>query len=161
MRMFLLKAVLLVCITTPILFNLAKIQGTIIPVKIAESKAHKLLNTLGIDDRKLASSYDMASRRTGLSRELLIALTYTESTFKQRAISSKNYNGLMQIPYPLWRPDTNVLVGAYILCDKLRVTNGDLRQALSLYKGYGISERGLQQADKVLKLYKQLLKEEV
>jgi len=68
----------------------------------------------------------------------------------------------MQIPYPIYDPDTNILIGAKILREKLALTNGNLEQAIILYKGYANDQaRGRIQARKVLRLYRQLQEMEV
>jgi len=136
--------------------TLTQISNIIIPISPPISSAKIALSKMGIKSEKLASSYDMATNSTGISQEMLIALTYTESNFKQKAVSSKNYKGLMQIPYPLWHSDTNILVGAHILNEKIRISNGDIRKAIALYKGYGNTAKGLQKADEVLILYNKL-----
>ncbi len=139
-----------------VLFTLTQLGNILIPIKPSVSPAQVALSKIGIKSKELASSYDMASSRTGISQEMLIALTYTESNFRKMVVSSKNYKGLMQIPYPLWHPDTNILVGAHILNEKIRISNGDVRKAIALYKGYGSSAKGLQKADEVLVLYNKL-----
>jgi soluble lytic murein transglycosylase-like protein len=134
----------------------------IVPVKIQNNENTTLvkLQTLGIESEKIASSIDMASRQSGLSREFLIALMFTESRGIEKATSSMGYKGLMQIPWPVYYTDANVLIGAHIFNEKMKITNNDMKKALCLYKGYPInSERGIQQANKVIKIYAKLLEE--
>jgi hypothetical protein len=50
-----------------------------------------------------------------------------------------------------------MIIGAHIFNEKMRIANRNVEKALCLYKGYPIgSERGLEQARKVLKLYDKL-----
>lgn len=135
-------------------------QRLIIPVKLWQNENTTLikLQSLGIDSEKIALGIDMASKQTGLSPEFLIALMFTESRGKEKAVSNMGYKGLMQIPYPIYYSDANILIGAHIFNEKMKIVNNDMRKALCLYKGYPInSERGIQQANKVIKIYAKLL----
>lgn len=115
------------------------------------------LRTLGINSKEIAQSVDLASVQSGISQNFLIALMFTESAGNKRAISSLNYKGLMQIPYPVYYADANMLIGAHIFNEKMKIANRDVEKALCLYKGYPIgSKRGLQQARKVLRLCQKL-----
>ena len=59
----------------------------------------------------------------------------------------------MQILHKVFHPDANMLIGAYEFNEKMRIANNNIIKALCLYKGYPIdSERGIQQANKVLAL---------
>lgn len=151
-----LKGVGLILIIGQILFNLTQISSILVPVKPSESPANHALQKMGIQNQELAKSYDMVACKTGVSQEMLIALTQTESNFNPKAVSSKGYKGLMQIPVSLTSQDAHIFEGATILKDKLRITGGDMRKAISLYKGYGNQPKGLQQADKVILLYNKL-----
>lgn len=96
------------------------------------------LVSLGAPTKKigqLSEAVQNASRATALPWQLLIALMYTESTFDEDAVSKKRYKGLMQIPQEIPYADANILVGARILEDKVRIANGDLHVALAMYKG--------------------------
>lgn len=107
--------------------------------------------------KKFAPSFVLASQRTGISPEFLISLSKTESEFRERAISSKGYKGLMQIPFDIYEPDANILIGATIFKEKMRLANGSVTRAIILYKGYDLdSKRGREQADAVLEIYKTL-----
>ena len=115
---------------------------------------------MGVEDKiaeEVSWAVEGAERASGISKDLLIAVIKTESNFNKYAVSSKNYMGLMQIPHPLWDADSNVMVGSKILKDKLRITDGNLRHALCLYKGWRTHDRkGLQKADEVIRIYKTL-----
>jgi soluble lytic murein transglycosylase-like protein len=130
----------------------------IIPIQITKSEATLMkLQTVGINSEKMAKAIDLASQQTGLSSEFLIALMHTESTGNIKAVSSKGYRGLMQIPFAVYYADANMLIGAHIFNEKMQQADGDVVKAILLYKGYPLgSERGLQQAKKVLALYHKL-----
>lgn len=120
------------------------------------------LNTIGIKSKEMALSIDMVSQKTKLPQEFIIALMYTESTGNKFAVSCKGYKGLMQIPHNVFYEDANLLIGARIFLEKMQQANHNMEKAICLYKGYAIgSERGKQQAQKVLSLYYRLKKEEV
>jgi soluble lytic murein transglycosylase-like protein len=135
-------------------------QRMLIPVSTPNCNQTLMkLQTLGIDSKEIALSIDLASRQSGLSQNFLIALMYTESTGDPRAKSSMNYRGLMQIPWPVYYTDANMIIGAHIFNEKLKITNRNVERALCLYKGYPVgSERGLMQARKVLRICDKLSK---
>lgn len=59
----------------------------------------------------------------------------------------------MQIPQNVFYEDANTLIGANIFKEKLKITNGDYKKAVILYKGWELSHpEGRRQADKVIKL---------
>jgi len=130
----------------------------IIPIRLTKSETTLIkLQTVGIDSEKVAKAVDLASKQSGISPEFLIALMYSESTGNTKAISSKGYKGLMQIPHAVYYADANMLIGAHIFNEKMQQAEGDIVKALLLYKGYPLnSERGLQQARKVMALYNRL-----
>lgn len=87
-----------------------------------------------------------ASRRDGLSPELLIAIMYRESTFQPKVQSRYGAQGLMQVvrrwhreklraSESLFDPAVNVRVGADILEEYLEAAEGDLPKALAKYSG--------------------------
>lgn len=96
-----------------------------------------------------------ASQVTGISPLLIATLLQTESNFDHKAVSSANYKGLMQTPTATGEfADVDILHGTRILQQKLRMSGGDLRQALIYYKG-GVSPEGILvasgQADDVIR----------
>ena len=115
---------------------------------------------LGDPGKEVINAAVVASKQTGLSGEFILALMYTESSFKKKAVSSKNYQGLMQIPQKIHYPDANCLIGSRIFLEKLEMANGDKRKAIGLYKGYGsyiekkwtVSKEGYMKADHVLRI---------
>lgn len=149
-------------LTLPIPFVLQ--YQSMIPVKSQASLVQKLemkLTKIG-GPTSLASSIKFSSERCDLSPEFVIALMQTESNFKSKAISSKGYKGLMQIPYAVYDPDSNILIGCKIFVEKMRLANGDTIKAICLYKGYEVgTKRGIEQANKVLRLYSELQSMEV
>ena len=85
----------------------------------------------------------------------------TESTFKLTAISSKGYKGVLQTPTATMQYfDVDTLHGARILEDKIRYADGDLKEALILYKGGGRNKearkQATQQVNEVYDLYFEL-----
>ena len=115
--------------------------------------------------QKIIKAAQIAGEQTGLSKPFLLCLMWSESSFKPNAVSSRNYRGLMQVPYSVYYEDANVLIGARIFMEKLKITKGDYRKALVLYKGWSLGDpKGLAQADKVINLtlrMKKHLKEDV
>ena len=115
--------------------------------------------------QKIIKAAQIAGEQTGLSKPFLLCLMWSESSFKPNAVSSRNYRGLMQVPYSVYYEDANVLIGARIFVEKLKITKGDYRKALVLYKGWPLGDpKGLAQADKVINLtlkMKKHLKEDV
>lgn len=129
----------------------------IVPIQIANPVTLTKLRSVGVNSEKVARAVDLASYQTGISPDFLIALMHSESTGNTKAVSSKGYKGLMQIPYAVYYADANMLIGAHIFNEKMKQANGDVVKALCLYKGYPLgSERGLQQARKVLAMCKRL-----
>lgn len=141
------------------------LQNTMItPIQLNKANNSTLikLNQVGIKSKEMAISIDMVSKRTRIPQEFIIALMYTESTGNKNAVSCKGYKGLMQIPHNVFYEDANLLIGARIFQEKMKLTNNNMEEALCLYKGYEIgSVRGKQQAQKVLSLYYRLKREEV
>uniref|UniRef100_A0A6M3IM99 Putative transglycosylase n=1 Tax=viral metagenome TaxID=1070528 RepID=A0A6M3IM99_9ZZZZ len=145
-----------------LMYQVQDIASLIHPVKSSQIQQNPLQTAaikLGIGDpgEKVLRAVEIASRQTGLSEPFILALIFTESGFDPKAISRKNYKGLLQIPYAVYYEDANVLIGAWIFMEKLRITNGNFKKAVIIYKGYPLTDqRGHQQADKVLKLTKQI-----
>lgn len=87
---------------------------------------------------------------------------WTESSGKLKAKSVSGYSGLMQTPHGVYYADANMIIGAHIFNEKMKQANNNLILALCLYKGYGgTTERGVQQAKKVLALRDRLKRIEV
>lgn len=108
-----------------------------------------------IDD--LSRAITNASAMTGLSQELLVALMKTESEFDYDAISNKGYKGLMQTPWATLKwASVDTLHGAEILREKLKYSKGDLKLALTLYKG-GKNAQATRYAIETLRIYRSLL----
>jgi len=121
---------------------------------------HKALSILGAPIEKLkdlTSAIHLASNQTKISPYLLASLCYTESNFNYKAVSKRGYSGLMQTPTASKKwADVDILHGARILQEKLKLTNNNLEQALALYKG-GKSQAAKTQAKKTMVVYNQLL----
>lgn len=136
-----------------ILYTFMQAYKVIIPITLVTvNLTLEKLKVVGVNSKELASVIDFASRKYGHSPELIIALTQTESHFNDKAVSSMGYNGLMQVPQRV-PSDANILIGSRILREKLAITNGDIRKALFLYKGYKIgTKEGNKNVDKVINL---------
>ena len=137
----------------------------IVPITLTtvNSTLQEVAIKTGIGDpgEKILNAIHVASKQTKLSETLLLSLIYSESSFNTKAISSKNYQGLMQIPKqysPVSRyEDINVLIGARIFAEKLIITKGNYRNALILYKGWRIGDTdGIKEANKVIDLIEKL-----
>lgn len=123
-------------------------------------KLMKKLQSFGINCREVAINIDLASRMTGISENLILAILVTESGGNKEAVSSKNYRGYMQIPYTLTDPQDNIIIGALILKEKLKLSNGDMIKAIYLYKGYPYyNAKGKKEVDKTLDIYYMLERE--
>ena len=101
----------------------------------------------------VSNGVKIAEDHTGINGVLLVCLLYTESNFDTTAKSKKGYLGIAQTkPATMIYPEVDILHGAMVLKDKLRITNGDLLEALMLYKG-GRNKEAKKQAKEVLILY--------
>lgn len=143
-------------------FQTVNLLTMVHPVMASLKKENRLQllaikNGLGDPGEKILQAITLASRQTDLPEELLLSLMYSESSFQPKAVSSKQYQGLMQIPQKVHYPDANCLIGARIFLEKLKVTDGDYRKAIIIYKGWNIDHpEGKRQADKVLALARKL-----
>jgi hypothetical protein len=110
---------------------------------------------------ELATAVKGASATAGVNPILLVALMYTENeTFDYKAVSEKGYKGLMQTPWASMRwADVDILLGAKILQEKLKLSENNLLEALRLYKG-GKNATATRQAKRTIEVYEDLLKEE-
>lgn len=98
-----------------------------------------------------------AANISGLHPMLIVSLMKSESDFKEKAVSRKNYHGLMQVPYPIYDPHVNTLLGTRILQEKLRITKGNLTKAVCKYKGWDWSDpKGKATSKRVIRMYHEL-----
>jgi len=129
---------------------------TIVQVKQETNQLETVLSGLKCPVKKIkevAKAIELASEQTNLNPILLACLLQTESGFNPKAISEKNYKGLMQTPTATFKwADVDILHGARILEEKLKLTKGDIVLALALYKG-GNNPMAKKQANQVLALY--------
>lgn len=156
-----LKTALLLSLVLVIVFQMHDYSRLIVPTehRVEADDIEEALLSLGAPERKveqLAEALRNASRATNLSTKLLAALVYTESTFNNDAVSKRGYKGLMQIPQDIPYPDANILVGARILEDKLRLADGDLNVALAMYKGGRDKAQAQRYAAYTIRLYNRL-----
>jgi len=155
--------ILFITVVTVLATSLQQMQ-MIVPIEVLQKKnvTELKLQSMGEQSKNLAKAIDLAAKQSGLSSEFLIALAFTESTFKKNVISCKGYKGLMQIPHAVFYPDANMLIGAHIFNEKMQIAKGNLTKAICLYKGYAYENpRGRMQAEKVLSLYRKLRSMEV
>jgi len=156
MIMKILSAMLLLVLGTTV-FTVTSISRTIVIVhKYETDKLVRILSShnLSLDEsHRIARSIKLASRETGIPELLIFSLMKTESSFRRNAVSKKNYKGLMQTPKATFDyAEVDVLYGAMILKEKLRLANNDLKLALALYKG-GNNKLAHKQAAEVIEIY--------
>jgi soluble lytic murein transglycosylase-like protein len=159
-----MKLITLTLVLTGMLWVTVLQTQMIVPIQLTEQKniISLKLKKMGASSEKLPAAFELASKQTGLSTDFLMALIQTESNFNERAISSKGYKGLAQIPHAVYYPDANILIGAHIFNEKMRIANGNVVKAICLYKGFEYdSRRGKDKAKSVLDLYSKLRKMEV
>lgn len=102
----------------------------------------------------LATDIVKISKLENVDPLFIAALIYTESSFNEKALSPKNYYGLMQINKNIEYRDVNILYGIKIFKEKLNITKGDFEKAIILYKGYkNMYDRGKHEARKVLSYF--------
>jgi hypothetical protein len=104
---------------------------------------------------RIVHSVMQASSRYGLPSELLMGIISVESDFYPYAESDGGARGLMQVmpnihkhmiknefgqnTDALWRPESNIMIGARILNEYMSVSRGNFFQALKRYNGsFGI-----------------------
>jgi hypothetical protein len=104
------------------------------------------------------SGIEVASAKTGIGRILLASLLFTESNFRGNVVSKKGYVGIAQTPTAsIIYKEVDILHGAMILQDKIRYTNGNIVDALMLYKG-GRNPEARKQAHQVIAVYNNLMR---
>ncbi len=89
---------------------------------------------------------------------LWVANIERESEYKITAISPKGYKGLGQTPRAIMRlgyEEADLMAAACVLSEKLRISHGDMKLALRLYKG-GNNAAAEKEARKVFALYSKL-----
>lgn len=107
---------------------------------------------------QIYAAIKQASTMTHIDMDLIAALMKTESEFNDKAKGGRNkcYFGLMQIPYKIYDIRKNVLIGTFILEEKIKDADGNLKVAIARYKGWRVPKEGEKQANRVLSLYRQL-----
>jgi hypothetical protein len=107
----------------------------------------------------IANAIKVSTDQTGIGGVLIACLLYTESGFRPTAVSPKGYAGLGQTPTAtMIYPNVDVLHSAMILKDKMRIADGNMLKAISLYKG-GDNPVARKQARAVLQVYNQVSKQ--
>ena len=161
--MYPLKFLLVIVLFFQIYNQLVQTTGLIYPIDSRDSINYQLeknLRYLGAPDKKIPEisfAIRAAEATTGIRQELITSLIKTESDFRNNAISKKNYKGYMQTPKASFEyAEVDILYGAKILQHKLKITDGDLLKALTLYKG-GNNQLARKYAIETLELYKKLI----
>jgi len=109
--------------------------------------------------REIQQGIEISSSKTGIGGVLLTSLLFTESNFRSTVISNKGYRGIAQTPTAsMIYPEVDILHGAMILKDKLRLTNGNMFEALAMYKGGTKVMEARKQAQYVVEVYNYLLR---
>jgi Transglycosylase SLT domain. len=157
-----MRHILIVALLIVVMVQTINLSSLVHPVQSLSTSINPLQEAairegLGDPGEKILNAVSVASKQTKLSEPLLLSLMHSESSFDTRAVSSKNYQGLMQIPQKVPWVDVNVLIGARILLEKLTATRGNVRAAIVLYKGWPLSSaEGNRQASKVIDLANKL-----
>lgn len=110
-------------------------------------------------ERKIAESIVKYSLVENVDPFLIASLFYTESKFNDKAVSPKNYKGISQIPAKWYTPytDVNILIGIKVFKEKMRITDGDVAEAIRLYKGFPLTNlKYKREVQKVFDIYEQL-----
>jgi len=161
----LVKNILLLGFFGIVIFSLSQqTQNIVQPIQKQQiqqvNPIKELLKDLGCPKTKLneiTKAVEKASEDTNINPFLLSVLIFTESNFQMDAKSKKGYVGLLQTPTATKKfADVDVLHGARILKEKLRIANGDLLHALTLYKG-GNNKIARKQATQCLSLYRKMM----
>lgn len=112
----------------------------------------------GVDFEIILAAFK-AGKQYGIEPELLLAIAFTESSFRPGVINAGCY-GLMGISAKIWKPDMsrifeidyNVQQGARILRYYIGLRHGDIQKALHLYNsGFKLRDTGY--SKKVLRLF--------
>lgn len=160
-----IEVILVMALTVAIADQYRQETKNFVPVSVNQqdeiNPIRKKLEYMGIRcNDELVDAITFASEQNDISPDLIIALTWTESNFKNHALSFGNggkYKGLMQIPHNVFYSDANILIGTRILREKMDFAKGDVTKAILLYKGYPLdSPRGHEQVRKVFVLYHKL-----
>lgn len=142
-------------------------QNRILPIKLesTETKDFKrtkealiILNLPKEKVQQFTNSVIMGAKVAQVDPVLIVALMYTESSFKNNAKSSMGYQGLMQTPSKTGFTEVDIMHGSVILKEKLSISKGDIQQALTYYKGSKFKKNtvGYKQANQVIALYNNL-----
>lgn len=161
-RCLLISFVKSAVVVVVLLVTIIVMSGKDIPdnsIKDDTSCMGTVLSRLGIIcSSNIINAFVTAEHITGINRYMLVALAVTESGIRGSISSSKGYKGIMQVPVWTVSDEINIMTGAGILSKKIEVAGGDILKAIALYKGYGISRKGLEKAETVLTLYRNLIK---
>ncbi|RPI82472.1 MAG: hypothetical protein EHM34_06880 [Nitrosopumilales archaeon] len=107
---------------------------------------------------RVSEGIEIATAKTGIGGVLLASLLFTESNFRSEVVSNKGYRGIAQPPTASMKYlEVDILHGAMILKDKLHIANGNITEALMLYKG-GRNPEAKKQAREVMIVYNNLIR---
>lgn len=173
MKYFILPAILITMFSFTQVVEKLPIPIKVIQVSTDNTKQINLENILreldapSKDIPEIANAILFAAEKINVNPLLIVALIQTESNFKMKAVSHKNYKGLMQTPTATMEfPDVDILHGVRILEEKLRYANGDIKLALAYYKAGqnakpNALKQGKQQAEQVYILYTKLKQQSI
>lgn len=149
------------------LYNFVQVVHPVsVDVTTSISKQDILINRL-VDffqmEKKIAEGIVKYSLVENIDPFLIASLFYTESRFNDKAVSPKNYKGISQVPAKWYTPytDVNILLGIKIFKEKLKISNGDIEEAIRLYKGFPVTNlKYKREVQKVFDIYEQIINQE-
>lgn len=139
-------------------------SNRIIPMKIESTETKDLKRTkealaiLKLSNDKIpkyTKSGILAANVAGVDPVLLMCLYWTESRFSLTAKSSMGFKSIAQTPSATGFVEADMMHGANILQEKMRIADGNLHKAICFYKGskYNKNSVGYKQASEVIALY--------
>jgi soluble lytic murein transglycosylase-like protein len=154
-----MKKKIIYLITFLIFFPTNLSSGLFTLSKFDEIQSKLIINKAPVE---LAGPIIFASQTFEISHDLIIAIISTESSFIKYAKSCKGYHGYMQIPHRIYEPYQNIEIGTKILKQKIIRANGNLRHAISFYKGYKLSsQKGNRVVKKTLGIYQKMERKKI
>jgi hypothetical protein len=147
------------------IFNVVNDFNNSIPQPIQIKEDTRLTNTRqvlsllkgdrNVDINALSKDIYIAATSKNIDPVLFACLIYTESQYKITAKSNKGYKGLAQTPKAAMKTGYelgDLVYGACVLDEKMKVAKGNVEMALALYKG-GNNPAAHKYAKEVLELH--------